>query len=261
MSNIDLNIYPIKDDSNDGYKLKTPVHPNLPDLERNFVMALIAPRSSGKTTLYTNLLLNPNFFNAPENIPSVYIFSPTINNDFTAKHIREYYKNSIYDRYDDNVIKDIITFQKSFPDDERPKALIVLDDSVGYKTNYLDSLITRARHWNVSVLVSVQATRHMAKVARSNVTDICLWKTYNKKEWEALYEEFGSLLGSKQRFQRIYNYATNQKYHFLYIKLDANPVRCFKNFSEEITNKFPQDEGMEDEYDADEEAEKSDESD
>jgi len=237
---IDLNIYAVKDDSNIGYKLKKPVHPNLPDLRRNFVLGIIAPRHSGKTTLYTNLLLNPNFFNATENCDGgVYVFSPTVMSDFTAKWLREVYSESLYPKYQDSVLKDVMTLQESYPPDERPKTMIILDDNIGTRTKYFDNLCTRSRHYNTSIIASVQAFRHLNKVARSNMSDCILGKTYNAKEMQAIYEEVGALCGSKKRFFKMWSYACNQKYHFMYMKLDSNPVRVFKNFSEEITNKFP----------------------
>ena len=234
----DLSIYPVKNKDTIPYRLKHPIHENLPDLERNFVMGIIAPRSSGKTTLYTNLLIRPDMFNLENLDGGAFIFSSTIHQDKTAEHLREHFKNSIFPKYDDNTIKDIITYQNSFDDSTRPKTIIILDDNVGTKTRYLDYLTTRSRHSNVSMIFSVQAFKHLNKVARSNMTDCLLGKTYNMKEWENIYEEVGALYGSRKYFKKMYDYATDKKYSFLYLKLDSNPPRAFKNFTEEITNKF-----------------------
>jgi hypothetical protein len=234
----DLNIYPVKNKNTNPYKLKKPIHPNLPDLEKNFVLGIVAPRASGKTTLYTNLILNPNMFGTENLNGGCYIFSSTCMQDKTAEHLREAYPNSIYPKYDDNVIKDIITYQNSFSDADRPKCLIILDDNVGTKTPYLNALATRSRHSNTNLIFSTQAFKHLNKVARSNMTDCILGRTYNMKEWENIYEEVGALYGSRDYFKKMYDYATNKKYSFLYLKLDSNPPRAFKNFTEEITDKF-----------------------
>tara|TARA_R110000824_G_scaffold113725_8_gene263702 strand:+ start:26 stop:898 length:873 start_codon:yes stop_codon:yes gene_type:complete len=240
-----LEIYPVKNKDTVPYRLKYPIHENLPDLEKNFVMGIIAPRSSGKTTLYTNLIIRPDMFNMENLTGGAFIFSSTIHQDKTAEHLREHFKNSIYPKYDDMVVSDIIKYQNSFADEERPKTLIILDDNVGNKTRYLDFLTTRSRHSNVSLIFSVQAFKHLKKVARANMTDCLVGKTFNMKEWENIYEEVGALYGSRDYFKQMYDYATGVKYSFLYLKLDSNPPRAFKNFTEEITDKFGREKGKE----------------
>ena len=37
----DLNIYPVKNIDTTPNKLKVPIHPNLPDLEKHFVLGII----------------------------------------------------------------------------------------------------------------------------------------------------------------------------------------------------------------------------
>ncbi len=236
MKDIDLTVYPIKNKNVIDYQLKKPVHPNLPDLRRNFVLGIIAPRSSGKTVLYTNLIIRDSMFGM-ENLNNVFIFSRTIMQDKSAEYLREFYENSLYPQYDDNIVKSIIDHQASFPDEERPKTLIILDDNVGTKTKYLDYLTTYSRHYNVSLIFSAQAFKHVRKVARSNFTDLLVGKTYNEMQYLDIYTEVGAMFGSKKYFKKMYDYATAQRYNFLYIKLDQR--RLFKNFTEEITNKFP----------------------
>ncbi len=238
---IDLNIYPVRDNSTNVNRLKVPISPVLPDLEKGFVLGLIMPRGSGKGTIIANLLLSPNFLNR-ENFQHAFIFSPTVFQDLTAAPLREYFKTTLYPKYDDSVISDIITYQKAYDEESRPRQIIVLDDNVGTRTKYLDALITRARHYKVmGIIVSTQALRQVAKVARSNFTDVCIGRTYNQKEWYALYEEYGALFGSMSRFKRMYDYATDKRFSFLYLKLNVAPPRAYKNFTEDITNKFPHD--------------------
>ena len=94
----DLTILPLKTDKN-SLKLKIPINPILPDLENNFVLLIFAPRGSGKTTLYSNLLLNPNFFKR-ENYQYAFIISSTIYQDLTAVALREHFKDCIISRDD-----------------------------------------------------------------------------------------------------------------------------------------------------------------
>jgi len=235
MDNSDLQILPLVIDQK-GQQLKKAVHPNLPQFP--FVLALIGSRNCGKTTLYTNLLLNPNMLHT-ENIDHCTIISPTIYNDRSAKHLRDKYRGSIYDQYDDEIIKDLIHYQQQFTDSDKPRSILILDDSVGYKTHHLNFLSTRSRHNNINLIFSVQACkRGLQKTVRNNLTDIIIFRTNNSKEFEEIYLEWGSMFGSRERFKKMYNYATKNKYNFLYLKLNDHPPRALKNFTEDITNKF-----------------------
>jgi hypothetical protein len=238
---MDLKIYPLKNKNTVPYKLKHEISPILPDLKANFVLGVIGKRHTGKTVLTTNLLLNPNFLNR-DNYTFAACISPTILNDKTAEHLREAFPNSCYDKYEDSLIKDIVNYQKGFTDEEREKVIIVIDDMIGFKTPYLNYLTSRHRHYQVSICMISQCVKHVHKVARSNMSDVILFNTHNKAEFEDLYEAFGSMIGSKKMFKRLLDYATKEAYCFLYIKLNTFPVRYFKNFTEELTNKFKNDE-------------------
>ena len=239
--NTDLTILPVKTDKS-GIKLKRPIHPNLPDLEKGFVMGIIAPRHSGKTTLYTNLLLNPNLFGR-ENYDYAFVISPSIFQDSTASHLRENFSSTLYSKYDDSIIKDLIHFQKGFSPEDRPKSILILDDNVGGKTPQLDYLTTRSRHFNIGgLIISTQQAKSIKKVARNNLTDVILGRTKNSKELEDYYTEWGSLYGDREQFTKAYKYATKDPYSFLYLKLDKNPPQMLKNFNENITSMFSNDE-------------------
>jgi len=232
----DLNVLPVITD-NKGTKLKYPIHSHMPNLSKSFVLGMVAPRGSGKGVLITNLLLNPNFLNR-ENYDNAFIISPTIYNDRTAAHLRENFKGSLFDKYDDTIIRDIIQYQQSFNDEDKPKTILVCDDLVGFKTPQLDFLSTRSRHNNISMITSVQQCKAIKKVMRNNLTDVILFRTKNKKEFQDIYDEWGALYGSFDEFKKMYDFATKEKYNFLYLKLDENPVQALHNFTENITNKF-----------------------
>ena len=232
MNSIDLTIYPVKVDDS-GKKLKYPIHSTLPDLEAGFTLGIIMPRGQGKDTIISNLLLSPNFLNR-QNYDFCFIFSPTIRQDTTGVHLRKYFSNTIYSEYDDNVIKQIIDFQKSHDVKDMPKTIIVLNDSCGFNTPYLDYLCTRSRHYNTSIIISTQKVKDVRPVVRNNLTDVILGRTKNQQELEDIYTEWGALFGSRELFFKKYKYATKDKYSFLFMKL-GNPPRMFKNFTEEIT--------------------------
>ncbi len=189
------------------------------------------------TTLYSNLLLNPNFFKR-ENYQYAFIISSTIYQDLSAKALRDNFGETLYDRYDDSIIDNLIKFQRSFKREDRPKTILVLDDICGKNIRACEYGITRFRHDNISCIISTQQSKSVRKVARLNATDVIVGATKNWKEIEDIYTEYGMLFGSLEKWIKIFRYATKEPYHFLYMKIDKKPYRCFKNFTEDITNKF-----------------------
>ena len=64
MENDELNIIPIKDDEDEIKRgKKKQLHPNLPDIYKGELLAIVAPIRSGKSVLWNNLLLSDAFFN------------------------------------------------------------------------------------------------------------------------------------------------------------------------------------------------------
>ncbi len=234
----DLNIYPVKNIDTDPYQLKHPIHPNLPDLQKNFVLGIIGKRHTGKSVLATNLLLNPNMLNR-ENYQTAFIVSPTILQDKTAEHLRRAFPSTIFPQYTDGLIRDIINYQKSYEDKERPKIVLMLDDMVGLKTPYLNALSTKSRHYQTSIIQISQNSKHLHKITRNNLTNVILFNTHNKKEFEDMYESWGSLYGSPKYFKKLLDYATRQPYHFLHLDLQAHPPKAYECFTTDITHHFP----------------------
>ena len=233
----DLQILPVKTEA-DYMKLKVPISPVLPDLEKCFVMVLIGPTNSGKSNLICNLIFR--FFKL-ENLDYVYWISPTIKIDNTTACIREHFPNTIYEKYSDALIENIIKFQESFPKEDRPKTLIVIDDNVSEnRCQYLNYLCCRNRHMNTSILISVQQIKKVAKIARNQASNVVLWRTRSEVEKTQIYEIYGGNYCDKKSFFKMFKYATQDKpYDFLYLKLHASPKPlAFKNFTEDITNKF-----------------------
>lgn len=236
----DLSILPVKT-NREGTTLRHKIHPNLPDIERGSVLLLIMRRGEGKGTLINNLLLNPNFLNK-DNFDYTFIISNTINQDLTAQHLLNEYEATCFDRYDDSIINDVIKFQKSFNKEDRPRTAIVLDDCLGSvpKNSVINFLTSRSRHIlnGGLLLMSSQTIKSIAPVARVNATQVILGRTDNEKEKEKFYEEFGSIFGSKDTFYKMFDYATKDRYNYLYLNLDKGRPKAFKNFNEDITDKF-----------------------
>lgn len=212
------------------------LHPHL--LRPPFSTILLAPTASGKSTQILNYLESPFFYK--DIFESVYFISPTIRYDKTLKAI---YDNDEYIKIEedeelenlDTILEDIIESQKEQDEDERKHILIVIDDAIQYlkKSKVLNYLLTKNRHWKISVLLSVQSWRAVPLRARSNCSSVVVSHLYNKKEYDALFDELGS---SFKDFQHYYNIATSgNKYDMLYI--DNRNIKLYHNYDKLLWEK------------------------
>ena len=231
MSNFDLSILPVKP-SGDEKKLKKPIHPNLPQIQTGQLGIMISPVKTGKSTVISNLLLSPHFYRDQFDI--VYVISNTIHNDQTSRFLKEAFPETIFDEYSDDIIKNIITYQKSFPKDKQPFIAIILDDFLGIKSkSMIYHLATRFRHYNIGLLLfASQLFRGLPPVLRQNCT-FCIIGGPNPSDFEIdkMAEEYGAIYGGAENFKKLYKQATSKRYNFLYLDLANNPVKAYQNFT------------------------------
>ncbi len=238
--NNDLTILPVRTNIDDEKPLKFPIHPHLPQFP--FVLGIIAPKKSGKGVLISNLLLNNNFWNR-ENYDYCMYCSPTIYSDVTGSHIRDAFPSSIYNKYSDNLVTDLIKHQETYSSKkEKPRIIFVADDCADFSNNRnkLATLSTMSRHHSINLVYMVQQSKSLNKLIRSNLSNLIIFKVNSSKELQDIYEEWGSLVSSQKRWNKLYKYATNEKYSFIHLDLDSNPIKIYKKFNEDITNKFPE---------------------
>lgn len=213
-SNMDMTIYPIKDD---------PTRPNYrpvgkPLLKPPFTYAFVGFRGSSKTTTLMNLILRPYpFYGAsnkvnpkdPKTMPvfdNIFVISPTIGLDSTSKPLLKVVPpENIFTDYSDSMIDQILMYQKN-QEPPREKTLIICDDILGLGGKGLgpNSKIYRLpavlRHYDCSVCYLVQLLRgngSLPPITRNNIEGWFLYKNPNSKEIEKLGEEFGSFGGKK----------------------------------------------------------------
>ena len=234
MTENDLTILPVKPSGNEK-KLKKPIHPNLPDIATGQLGIMISPVKTGKSTIISNLLLNPNFYRDQFDI--VYIISNTIHNDQTSRFLKEQYPETIFDSYNDGIIENIINYQKSFPKDKQPFIALILDDFLGIKAkSMIYHLATRFRHYNIGLLIfASQLFRGLPPVLRQNATFAIIGGP-NPSDFEInkMAEEFGGIYGGEKNFVKLYKEATSKRYNFLYLDLQANPSIAYQNFTKVI---------------------------
>ena len=212
-----------------------PLHPHLP--QPPACVLLCSPIRTGKSTLISNLLLNPSFY-GPEFFDETMIISNTINNDLTSRFLKEHF--DVSDHYEDSMVERLIERQKGIKKKEdQPEVALILDDILGsLKTGSLvNTLSARFRHYNIKLLLfSTQVFRYVSNVVRQNTTNLIVGSPFpNHKELMKIAEEFGDVVGGQENWLLIYHTACRERYDFLHMDLQSNPVKCYRNFTDLIS--------------------------
>ena len=244
-NDIDLEVLPIKIDDEDVVPLNKPIHPTLPDIQDGSVLLIVGKRGTSKTTIFSNLIMNPNMLGM-SNFDYGFIVSPTAQQDKTITKLVDKYKATTYTNVNnlDNILNDIVSFQKSFGEKKDiPRSFIFLDDCLGkIKKNSISNYLTsRSRHilQGGMLCITTQQLRGIPCCVRTNSTHVILGRTTNQKEFQALYDEFGSVFGKFEEFQDACKYCWSQKYNFMYMNFThKDGKKVFKNFTEDITDKY-----------------------
>ena len=214
-----LKILPVKKLKEESISKKT-INKILP--QPPFCWNLIASVKSGKTNFIINMIYNSNFYR--DYFDEIYWFSPSIMNDKTAWAVRgDEDITIINDNLEemDEVLKAIVEQQT---EDNSSNVLLILDDCLNYLGKGYASLTSKFRHFNISIITSIQNLRKIPITSRYNATAWCIWKLHNTKEISKLDEEFGNF----ENFIKHYKEATKEKYSFLYI--DVKDMTLRKNF-------------------------------
>jgi len=230
----DLTIYPVVKDT-DLPKGPRELNPILPGTHS--MGCFIGPVKSGKSTIVSNLMLRDEFYN--DYFDQTWIISPTVFNDQTSRFLREKHHGNCFDYYSDHLIENIISYQESFPMDDRGSYCVVLDDVVGEvrRTAKINSFVTKFRHYSpkgAMVLFCSQKFRALVNSIRVNMTFCMFSRVYNMKERTAILEEMSDIYGPEGVFEDLWDQATAKPYGFLYCKLDVTPPEAYINFETQI---------------------------
>ena len=227
-----LNILPVRPME---IKDKKVYHQNLPSISnsRGTLMLLIGSQNSGKTTIINNLLLSKHFWGGKQSAfdGGVFIFSPSCEIDDSCRFLRENFE--CYTEYKDEYLEEIKNRQKAFKKEDMPKICIVADDSSGLLSRKFFHFLTRFRHYNANVILSIQNFKSLMPIARSNANAVLLMNgIVNEKEMEKIEDEYSSQF--KGTLKYCYKKFASKPYSFLYLKIRKNPPEMFQNFTKKI---------------------------
>lgn len=212
----------------------------LPDIStRNFIMGVLGPTGSAKTTLYANLVRKHYF----EIFNKIYFCSPNVTDDgkvydkslesieFSDERIFPTVNNEVADYIKEDIEADEDFDKKDF------RALLIIDDLANelksVRHTNLTKLILKSRHLHLSIIMISHKFTYFQRIHRTNFTHFIMYRSKSKNEIKSIYEDIIDL--PEEKFQEFYEYSTAEKYNFLYVVCNANPQLYFKNFEEELT--------------------------
>ena len=175
-----------------------------------------APSGGGKTVLLSNLVLDVyrGCFSR------VYIFSPSIDIDYTWVPVKKYIAHDMkaleteeekfyFNEYDPDALEHIIETQHKITNYMKKhnyktlyQILIIIDDfaddpSFTRQSKLLHQLYVRGRHNSISTITSTQTYNVIAPIVRINATQLYIFRLRNYKDLEAIVEELSAVADKK----------------------------------------------------------------
>ena len=112
---------------------------------------------------------------------------------------------------------------------QSPEYIILLDDlSSELKSKSLVSLLKKNRHFKAKIIVSSQYLNDMLPESRKQQDYFLIFRGQPKKKLEEIRRDADVGL-DEDEFREVYNFATEEKYSFLYVDTNNNSYR--RNFN------------------------------
>jgi hypothetical protein len=226
-----------------------PYIPTKPLTPKSPAILIVGFSSSGKTTLWNQLLLSHPTKKNPDKpkfyyriFDRIYIFS--CSKDTLPLDKLNIPEERIFDKYSNEELQNILDTEK---EGENLNNLIVFDDCIkgGIANNSLiHKLLLNRRHITqnpnednhagLGILITSQVYNKVDLLLRKNMSDIFLFGTQNEKEIRAIKEELMSDLNPKEQ-DELLKKAWSKKYNFLLIKgYEPTENRYYINFDKVV---------------------------
>ena len=179
---------------------------------------ILGPSGSGKTVLLQSMILD--IYRAC--FSRIYIFSPSINVDYTWKSVKKYISEEMkvvhsdeeqiyFDHYDPNALANILDIQhkitmhmKSQGKTKLYQILVIVDDFAddpkfvhSSSNNVLNTLYVRGRHNMISVITASQKFTALSPLIRVNATESYIYRLRNYKDLETFIDEISAVADKK----------------------------------------------------------------
>jgi hypothetical protein len=209
-----------------------------------FLVPIVAPRKSGKTTLLVDSLLDEGKYCHKFDI--IIVWSRTYHHDSKWKNIK-LPPGSIFTAFDESEIETLLKVAEKVAKTMVVNTLFIFDDMItenimnSRKMGTIEAVAVRGRHANVSIIIITQQYMALSPAVRNNSTNTIFFRIRNGDELEKIAKENRESL-SVDEFMTLYNYATEDPFAFLHVNnQEADPKkRFYKNWdtSLELVPKF-----------------------
>jgi len=220
-------------------KEKFKIHENLPI--HPFTGIILAPTKSGKTNWICNFIMSKNFY-PKKYYDEIIFFSPTSTFDANLIHLDKMDNLIRVAEHEDlkNMTQyiQIIMQEQVEAKEDKKRILMIFDDCICYiqkNSDILNGLVSRHRHYSISLLFSVQQYRVLPPILRSNCNFIIVFRLSSDKERQKLYDEIGDTL--TKDFLKYLDICTKEKYNFMYANMKE--MLIYHNFKTLLWEKYP----------------------
>jgi hypothetical protein len=207
-----------------------------------FSMMISGSSGSGKTNLLMNILNKKELYG--KYFHYIIVFSPTAGKyDDIYKNLKIPDENFIRN-LDKTQLEDIIECRKKLIDEKgiewvakNSRVLIIMDDVIADR-GFLNSnealiLFSLLRHYLCSIIVMMQSYNKLPRPLRINCNAIMVFPCL-QSECEILLDEITPSGIKKRDFEKVLEYATKDKYNFLYINRHADREKMIRKNLDEI---------------------------
>lgn len=203
-----------------------------------FRMVFNAQSNSGKSTVIANLILRKEGYAGYFKSDRIHIFSPNLLVDDIWENLSD---DTLGVSFDDFNMADLLALweesKREIEKEGKKKdnaRLIIVDDSIDKifnrngKPQGLEAMYTKARHDNISMIVSSQSYNLIPKTIRTNLNALLIFRLYNQKELVDIYKEHGGTMPMKEFFSMVQKVWSEKKYNFLFIDYTKDEKHKFR---------------------------------
>jgi hypothetical protein len=188
------------------------------------VMLFCGAVRSGKTVTALNLMLRNRFYGRVWS--RIIIFSPSAHQDDVMRACLAHPLVEHHAHMSDEIIRQLIVEQDAAITEARemgvepPQMLIYCDDCLGERSllpsSELSKLLSKHRHFKVSVWVAIQQFRAVPPVLRNNMGAMFIFRL-SDAERKKINDEHGGAFGPE--FLEMLDWACRKRYSFMYCRL------------------------------------------